>query len=97
MEKYDTNVSLNHGLSINERKLLNITGVLKIESFDNEEFLLETSMGFLVIRGNSLEIVKLDTKDGVITIKGSIDGVEYLENFKKHGKQKMFDKIFKWV
>ena len=36
-----SSVSQNHGISINERKSIYITGVLKIDNFDEEEFLLE--------------------------------------------------------
>ena len=36
------------------RRLLDITGVKQVESFDNEEFLLETVMGFLAIKGENL-------------------------------------------
>ena len=96
MEKFAENISYNHGISINERKLINITGVLKIESFDEEEFLLETNMGYLVIKGNNLEIVRLDTKDGIVAIKGMVDSFAYLENLKKGNKTSVFDKLFKW-
>ena len=47
--------SFNHGISIAERKNILVTGVKKIESFDNEEFLMETVMGFLVLKGEGLE------------------------------------------
>lgn len=95
MEKFAENISYNHGISINERKLVYITGVLKIESFDEEEFLLETNMGFLVIKGSGLEIVRLDTKDGIVSIKGQVDSFSYLENLKKGSKSSVFEKIFK--
>ena len=48
-----------HSVTINERKNIVITGVKKIENFDNEEFLLETTMGFINIKGSDLEIIKL--------------------------------------
>ena len=86
MEKYAENISYNHGISVNERKIMYITGVLKIESFDEEEFLLETNMGYLVIKGSGLEILKLDTKDGIVSIKGLVDSFAYLENLKKGNK-----------
>lgn len=95
MEKYAENISYNHGISINERKLLYVTGVLKIESFDEEEFLFETNMGFLVIKGSNLEIVKLDTKEGVVSIKGLVDSMCYLDNIKKGNKSSFLDKLFK--
>ena len=95
MEKFAENISYNHGISLNERKLVYITGVLKIESFDDEEFLLETNMGFLVIKGSGLEIVRIDTKDGVVSIKGTVDSFSYLESLKKGSKTSVFDKLFK--
>ena len=94
MEKFAENVSYNHGISINERKIIYVTGVNKLESFDEQEFLLDTSMGFLVIKGNSLEIIKLDTKDGTLAIKGNFDSMAYFENLKR-SKSSVFDKLFK--
>lgn len=95
MDKFAENISYNHGISINERKLIYITGVNKIESFDEEEFLLETNMGYLAIKGSSLEIVRLDTKDGVVSIKGNVDSFAYFENIKKNSKSSIFEKLFK--
>lgn len=95
MDKFAENISYNHGISINERKMIYITGVNKIESFDEEEFLLDTNMGYLAIKGSSLEIVMLDTKDGVVSIKGNVDSFAYFENIKKNSKSSIFEKLFK--
>ena len=54
----DSIQSFNHNITLNERKNIIITGVKKIDSFDNEEFLLETTMGPIVIKGEDLEIIK---------------------------------------
>ncbi len=94
MEK--ENISQNHGISINERKSIYLTGVLKVDSFDEEEFLLETTMGYLAIKGQNLEIVKLDTKDGIISIKGSFISMSYIEELKKMNKENsLLTKLFK--
>ena len=95
MEKFAENISYNHGISINERKLIYLTGVVKIESFDEEEFLLETNMGYLAIKGSGLEIVRLDTKDGTLSIKGNVDSLSYFDNLKKNSKSSFMDKLFK--
>ncbi len=88
--------SFNHGISISERKNIIVTGVKKIESFDNEEFLMETTLGFLVIKGEDLEIVKLDTYQGNVSIKGKIDSLSYLEGSIKKDKENSFlTKLFK--
>ena len=62
MEKIDNTISnYNHGISVIERKNLIVTGVKKIENFDTEEFLMETIMGYLIVKGKNLDKIKLDT------------------------------------
>ena len=86
----------NHNITISTRKSINLTGVKKIENFDENEFLLETNMGYLMIKGSSLEIIKLDTYQGDVSIKGKIDSLNYLENNKKEEKKEsVFSKLFK--
>ena len=55
--------SFNHGLSLAERKNVVVTGVKKIESFDSNEFMIDTTLGFLNIKGEELEIIKLDGRE----------------------------------
>lgn len=91
-------ISTNHNITITERKNIIITGVKKIDSFDNEEFLLETNMGYIVIKGSDLEIIKLDTYQGNVSIKGIINSLSYMENaHKKEKEDNMFSKLFKWT
>lgn len=90
-------ISGNHNISISQRKNINISGVKKIENFDESEFLLETNMGYMLIKGSSLEIIKLDTYQGDVSIKGKIDSLSYMESSKKQEKQEsVFSKLFKW-
>lgn len=86
-----------HGLSIAERKSIVVSGVKKIESFDSEEFLMETTLGYLVIKGSELEIIKLDTYQGNVSIKGRIDSLMYLDNTsgKKDKENSFLNKLFK--
>lgn len=87
----------NHSISLTERKNLLITGVKKIENFDNEEFLLETTMGFLVVKGEGLELIKLDTISGNVSIKGIVNGFSYMEDANKKDKDSssVFNRLFK--
>ena len=88
--------TFNHGVTISERKSIQVTGVKKIESFDNEEFFMETTLGYLVIKGSSLEIIKLDTYQGNVSIKGKIDSMTYIEdNIKKDKESSLINKLFK--
>ena len=92
MDKIDSLNNLNHNITINERKNIIISGVKKIESFDNEEFLLETTMGNIIIKGTELEIIKLDTYQGTVSIKGTINSLNYDSIKKEEG---VFSKLFK--
>lgn len=87
----------NHGITMVERKNIVVSGVKKIESFDCDEFLMETTLGFLVIRGSELEIIKLDTYQGNVSIKGKIDSLMYLDNAsgKKDKENSFLNKLFK--
>ena len=93
----DLESTFNHGITISERKNILVTGVKKIESFDNEEFFMETSLGFLVIKGSELEIVKLDTYQGNVSIKGILDSMAYIDSGSKKDKDNsIINKLFKW-
>lgn len=85
--------NLTHSFSVSERKNIIITGVVKIENFDKEEFLLETVQGFMHIKGENLEIVKLDTYQGNISIKGKINQVDYIDETKKESS--FISRLFK--
>lgn len=96
MDKDNIITTSNHSITLNERKNLIITGVKKIDSFDDEEFLLETSMGYVVIKGESLEIIKLDTFQGNVSIKGRVNSFTYMESSTKKEKEDgIFSKLFK--
>ena len=88
--------SYSHGVSIAERKNILVTGVKKIESFVNEEFLMDTTLGFLVIKGSELEIIKLDTYQGNVSIKGNVDSLSYaVKGVKKEKDESFLNKLFK--
>ena len=86
---------LNHSISITERQNIQISGITKIDSFDNEEFLLETSAVPLGIKGKDLEIIKLDTYEGTIMIKGVVDAFSYFDTGKSKKENSIITKLFK--
>jgi len=84
-----------HDVIMRSRRLLDITGVKQVESFDNEEFLLDTVMGFLAIKGQNLQMKNLDVDKGIVSIKGKIFDLVYLDE--QHGDKAkgFFSKLFK--
>ena len=95
MDKDNTISSLNHNVNMTDRKNIMITGLKKIDSFDNEEFLMDTSMGYVMLKGEGLEIIKLDTFQGTVSIKGKVNSFQYMEGKKKEKEDGVFNKLFK--
>ena len=85
----------NHSISLLERKTLVITGVKKIDNFDKTHFLLDTTMGFLIIKGDNLDLVKLDTLSGNVTIKGNVNSLDYILENKKNKEDGFLMRLFK--
>lgn len=85
----------NHEVKIMDRSIISLTGINKISSFDHEEFLLESNMGILVIKGEKLEIIRLDTHDGNVKIKGKVNSFTYLDGQKKNKEESLLTKLFK--
>ncbi|MCH5166790.1 MAG: sporulation protein YabP [Erysipelotrichales bacterium] len=84
--------SMNHVVKIVDRKSIVISGIKRIINFDDKQFSLESNMGDIIIKGESLEMIKLDTIDGNVSIKGSIDSFTY-SNIKNN--ESLITKLFK--
>ena len=69
MDKLIDVPSFTHVVKLNDRKNIIISGIKKIINFDDKEFNLESIMGNIIIKGENLEIIKLDTIDGNVSIK----------------------------
>ena len=95
MNYENASVLSNQNIVLKDRKKLEISGIKKIESLNSEEFLIESIMGYIVIKGSNLELLKLDTFGGTVSIKGKIYGINYLEENKKNIKESVVAKLFK--
>ena len=95
MDKDQTINNYNHSINVLERKNILVTGVKKIESFDDTEFLMETVMGYLALKGEELELLKLDTMQGNVSIKGKLKSFSYLDDEKKEKEVSIISRLFK--
>lgn len=87
--------NISHAVNIIERKSITLTGVKKIDSFNSNEFLLDSNMGYVTLKGTNLEIVKLDTFQGNVSIKGTINSLSYSDKYNKNKEESVFNKLFK--
>lgn len=84
-----------HHLKIINRNQIEITGVKEVDSFDNEEFLLETTLGYLIVRGQNLQLKNLDVTEGLVSIKGRIYELSYVDEHHQEKAKSFFSKLFR--
>ena len=78
----EDNTSINkkaHKLILNNRRCGNLTGVSDVLSFDENEIILETDLGKLLMKGKELHVSRLMLDKGEVDIDGRIDSVTYSE------------------
>ncbi len=78
-----------HRLIIEGRQKLQVSGVLKVENFTEEEICVITGMGLLLLVGEELHINQLHLEEGRLLVSGRINSIQYKENKNpKETKQK---------
>ncbi|MBQ6285299.1 MAG: sporulation protein YabP [Bacilli bacterium] len=88
-------IVLNHNITIAERKNIVLTGVKKLNSFDDTEFFIDSVMGSILIKGDKLELLNLDTYTGKLSIKGKMISLSYLDDNKKIKADNIISRLFK--
>jgi len=69
--------SRTHNVHIDNRSRTSVTGVSDVESFNEQEIILETEAGGLRIEGDGLHLTKLNLEEGQVVIEGSVTALEY--------------------
>ncbi len=82
-------------LLLENRETLNVTGVENVDNFNDETVVLITNKGKLTIKGQKLNISKLNVDEGKLIVKGIIHGLLYSENDGQKEKTSFMKKVFK--
>jgi len=83
-----------HSIHIDNRMRISVTGVVDVESFNEQEVMLLTEAGPLNIAGVNLHLSKLNLEDGQICIEGEILNHKGITlNLSKHEVLKNNEKI----
>ncbi len=69
-----------HKVMLTDRKFLLVEGVRHVESFDENEITLNTTMGFLILKGEGLHIIQLDLEKGNLTAEGFFTSLLFQED-----------------
>ena len=78
---------------LTNKEEIKITGVNKINSLDSKHFNLDTTLGKLIVTGETLEMMELDSLNKIILIKGDIESISYKSENKN--KDSFLRKLFK--
>ncbi len=80
-----------HGISLEDRTRLNVTGVEDVESFDENVVVMNTACGDLIVRGSGLHIGRISLDIGQLSVEGSISELSYEDKAPSGGFwQKLF-------
>lgn len=98
MDDRNFNTQNEHEVLIVNRELVTIKGVMHVDSFDDQEVVLDSDYGSLTIRGDDLTIKQLDVQDGSFAVEGLVTAVQYSSSSRSRskGKSKGFlDRLFR--
>lgn len=73
----DAHLQLPHGLTLNERTRLTLTGVTEVISFDENAVVLNTALGILTVHGSALQLRQLSPEGGQVAIDGRVSALIY--------------------
>lgn len=76
MEERKTGMT--HRMSFDSRTAGTVTGVLDVHSFDEQEILLVTLEGKLLVKGEQLHVKQLNLEKGQVDLEGKINSLTYL-------------------
>jgi len=74
-----------HTLSLDDRKNLKLSGIERVDSFDENEIILVTGGGELAVRGEGLHMDGLDLETGEAAVTGKISELVYSESRPREG------------
>lgn len=84
----------NHRISIENRVMTTINDIVEIDSFDESEIRATLKQGALVIKGENMNIQRLDLQTGEAEIAGRIDSLMYVK-VREKGEKSLLARILK--
>lgn len=82
-----------HTIFVDDRENIKVTGISDVESFDENEIILYTSEGGIILVGEDFKINRLSVETGEVEIQGFINEVKYTNSTQSNAG--FWSKIFK--
>ncbi|AKL93634.1 sporulation protein [Clostridium aceticum] len=96
MEERKTNRIKGHSLILENREKLSVSGVEHVNTFNSELIVVETIAGVITIKGEELDVKKLNLEEGQVSITGTVHAMTYSSRDSLTAKSSgFFNKIFK--
>lgn len=92
MEQIGEKPKLSQKLILEDRSRFSVGLVENVESFGEEEILLKTAYGGLLVCGKNLKMEDLSIENGNILLTGRVDKIEFSKIKEKHS---FFKDLFK--
>ncbi|MEK6263939.1 MAG: sporulation protein YabP [Clostridium sp.] len=82
-------------LMLENRNKLNISGIIEVINFNENQILLNTNVGTMIIKGQDLKMNKLDVQNGDVVITGKVDSFVYTSGISKDKKDSIISRLFR--
>ena len=82
-------------LMLENRKKLTVNGVIEVINFNEDQILLNTDVGTMIVKGRELKMNKLDVQNGDVIITGQVDSFVYTSDKSKEKKDSIISRLFR--
>lgn len=84
-----------HKLSLLMRRSCSLTGVTDVISFDEQEVVLETELGAMILTGEELHVTGLSLETGEVSLEGRVDAIRYMDGSMKKSGESLWKRLWK--
>lgn len=85
-----------HKITLDAREHLDVSGVVNVEKFTDDDIFLETELGMLNIKGEKMHMKQLNLDGGLITVEGAIKTLTYTDGVRPgERKRGWISKVFR--
>lgn len=74
-----------HHVILEERQRMTVSGVLDIDSFDDQTIVAYTDLGEMLVKGTALHINRIDLESGDLALEGKVISISYSDQTPQSG------------
>ena len=90
----EKNITKMQNVYLENRNMLNVSGVIDVLNFDEQLITLDTELGILIIKGSNLKLNKFNLDNTDLSVNGEITSMMYDDKPNTRGES-LLAKIFK--